>query len=186
MPKDFGAICLYALYDIETQRRPNNSRWVQCVEKTTIISCFQRFLHFIWRANFWLLSELDTFASTYSRDLLPHTRSANGFRDRGHLVHSFSARWRQAVALRQPCFSFRAVAARRQVLEKNLKLKSAAARSSREYTASEIFDSGISQIKRQIAFMATLSLYRLGTIFRTRPVLNQCVEPVLRLRTLED
>ena len=43
VPKDFGAICLYALYDIETQRRPNNSRWVQCVVKTKIISCFQRF-----------------------------------------------------------------------------------------------------------------------------------------------
>ena len=72
VPKDFGAICLYALYDIETQRRPNNSRWVQCVGKTEIISCFQRFLHFSWRANFWLLFELDTFASTYSRNLLPH------------------------------------------------------------------------------------------------------------------
>ena len=87
---------LYALYDIETQRRPKNSRWVQCVEKTEIISCFPRFLHFIWRANFWLLFELDTFASTYSRDLLPHTRGANGFCDKGHVVQSFSARWRQA------------------------------------------------------------------------------------------
>ena len=96
MPKDFGAICLYALYDIETQRRPNNSRWVQSVGKNKIISCFQRFLHFIWCAIFWLLFELDTFASTYSRDLLPHARGANGFRDRGHVVQSFLARWRQA------------------------------------------------------------------------------------------
>ena len=59
-------------------------------------------------------------------------------------------------------------------------LKSAATRSLREYTGSEIFDSGISPIKRQIAFMATLSLYKSGTIFRTRPVSNQSVEPVLR------
>ena len=26
------------------------------------------------------------------RDLLPHTRGANGFRDRGHVVQSFSAK----------------------------------------------------------------------------------------------
>ena len=62
-----------------------------------IISCFQRFSHFIWRTNFRLLFKLDTFASTYSRDLLPHTRGANGFRDRGHGVQSFSAKWRQAA-----------------------------------------------------------------------------------------
>ena len=40
---------------------------------------------------FWLLFELDTFASTYSRDLLPHTRGANRFRDTGHVVQVFSA-----------------------------------------------------------------------------------------------
>ena len=86
-----GGAFLYALYDIETQGRPNNSRWLQCVGKTEIISCFQRFLHFIWCANSRLLFELDTFASTYSRYLLPQTRGANGFRDRGHVVQSFSA-----------------------------------------------------------------------------------------------
>ena len=85
-----------SLHDVETQRRPNNSRWVQCVEKAKISSCFQRFLHFIWHVNFWLLFELDTFASTHSRDSLPHTRGANGFRDRGPVVQSFSAWWRQA------------------------------------------------------------------------------------------
>ena len=42
--------------------------------------------------DFLLLFELDTFTSTYSRDLLPHTRGANGFRDRGDVVQSFSAR----------------------------------------------------------------------------------------------
>ena len=61
-------------------------------------------------------------------------------------------------------------------------LKSAATSSLREYSGSEIFDSGISRIKRQIAFMATLSLYKSGTIFRMRPVSNQSVEPVLRPR----
>ena len=61
-------------------------------------------------------------------------------------------------------------------------LKSAATSRLREYTGSEIFDSGISPIKHQIAFMASLSLYKSGTIFRTRAVSNQSVEPVLRSR----
>ena len=52
--------------------------------------------------EFLLLFELDTFASTYSRDFLPHTRGANGFRDRGHVVQSFSARWRQAILTHTP------------------------------------------------------------------------------------
>ena len=56
-------------YNIETHRRPNTPGWLQCVEKTKVSTCFQRFQH----ANFWLLIELDTFASTHSRDLLPHT-----------------------------------------------------------------------------------------------------------------
>ena len=59
-------------------------------------------------------------------------------------------------------------------------LKSTVTSSLREYSGSEIFDSGISPIKDQIAFMATLSLYKSGTILRTRPVSNQSVEPVLR------
>ena len=67
-------------------------------------SCFQRFLPFIWHANFWLLFELDTCASTHSRDLLPHTRGANGFRHRGRVVPSFSARWRQAESFTQNPF----------------------------------------------------------------------------------
>ena len=58
-------------------------------------------------------------------------------------------------------------------------LKSTATSSLREYTGSEIFDSGISPIKRQIAFMAKLLLYKSGRIFRTRPVSNQSDEPVL-------
>ena len=61
-------------------------------------------------------------------------------------------------------------------------LKSVATNSLREYTGSEIFDSGISPIKRQIAFMTTLSLYKSSTIFWTRPVLNQLFKPVLRPR----
>ena len=61
-------------------------------------------------------------------------------------------------------------------------LKSDANSYLRENTGSEIFDSGISLIKHQIAFMATLSVYKSGTIFRTRPVSNQSVEPVLRFR----
>ena len=61
-------------------------------------------------------------------------------------------------------------------------LKSAATSSLREYTGSEIFDSSISPIKHQIAFVATLSLNKSGTIFRTRPVSNQSVVPVLRSR----
>ena len=44
-------------------------------------------------------------------------------------------------------------------------LKSADTRILREYTGSEVFDSVISPIKRQIAFMATLSLYKSGAIF---------------------
>ena len=45
------------------------------------------------------------------------------------------------------------------VLEKKtIILKSAATSSIREYTASKIFDSGISQIKREIAFLATLTV----------------------------
>ena len=48
-------------------------------------------------------------------------------------------------------------------------LKSATTSSLREYNVSENFDSDISPIKRQIACMATLSLYKSGTIFRTRP-----------------
>ena len=59
-----------------------------------------------------------------------------------------------------------AVAARRQVLEKKiLILKSAATSSLHEYTAREIIDSGISWIKRQIAFMA---MYRLSLCIEVR------------------
>ena len=58
----------------------------------------------------------------------------------------------------------------------------AASSSLLEYTESEIFVSGISPTKRQITFMATLLLYNSGTIFRTRPVLNQSVDPELRSR----
>ena len=50
------------------------------------------------------------------------------------------------------------------------------------FTASKIFNSGISPINRQIAFLATISLYKSDTIFRMLPVLNQSVEPVLRSR----
>ena len=51
-----------------------------------------------------------------------------------------------------------------------------------EYTGSEIFTSGISPTKRQMAFMTTLLLYNSGTIFRTRPISNQSGDPVLRSR----
>ena len=43
--------------------------------------------------------------------------------------------------------------------------KSSTTSSLREYTGIEIFDSGISSIKHQIAFMATLLLYKSGTIW---------------------
>ena len=76
-------------HDVDTQRRPNNLGWLQCVGKTKVSSCFQRFSHFTRHANFWLLIELDTIASTYSWDLLLHTRGVNGFRDRGHVLQSF-------------------------------------------------------------------------------------------------
>ena len=65
-------------------------------------------------------------------------------------------------------------------LRKILILKSVASSSLREYTGSAIFDSGISLIKRQLAFVAILSLQKSGTIFRMRPVSNQLVEPLLR------
>ena len=61
-------------------------------------------------------------------------------------------------------------------------LKLATTSGLREYTGSKIFDSGILPIKRQIAFMATLSLYKSDKIFRKRPVPNQSVGPVLRSR----
>ena len=57
------------------------------------------------------------------------------------------------------------VAARRQVLKKNFNCKSAATSNLLEYTGS--FASGISPTKLKIAFMATLSLHKLGTIFRS-------------------
>ena len=56
---DFS-VCIIQYWDSETT---NNSRWLQCVGETKISSCFQRILHFIWRANFWLLFKFDTFAS---------------------------------------------------------------------------------------------------------------------------
>ena len=49
-------------------------------------------------------------------------------------------------------------------------LKSAATSSLREYTGREIFASGILPTKRQIAFMAILTLYKLSTIFWMRPI----------------
>ena len=67
-------------------------------------------------------------------------------------------------------------------LKKKLILKSVATSSLLEYTGSEIFASGISPTKRQIAFMATLSPYKSDTIFRTRPISNQSGELVLKSR----
>ena len=52
-----------------------------------------------------------------------------------------------------------AVAARRKVLRNSLILKSAATSIIHEYTRIKIFDSSISPIKRQIAFLARLLLY---------------------------
>ena len=63
---------------------------------------------------------------------------------------------------RRTSLSSDAVVAQRQVLSKIWILKSAATSSLLEYTGSEIFALGISQTKRQIAFMATLTLYKLG------------------------
>ena len=60
-------------------------------------------------------------------------------------------------------------------------LKSTATSSLLEYTGNENFVS-FSPTKRQITFMGTLLLHNSGTIFRTRPVLNQSVEPELRSR----
>ena len=74
-----------------------------------------------------------------------------------------------------------AIAARRQVLQKKFNVKGRCYySSSREYTESKIFESGISSIKRQIAFMMTLLVCKSGTIFRAQPVSNQSVKLVLR------
>ena len=47
---------------------------------------------------------------------------------------------------------------------KHLIFKSAATSNLREYTGSKILNSGISLNKRQIAFLATVSLYKSSTV----------------------
>ena len=67
-------------------------------------------------------------------------------------------------------------------LQKNLILKSTATTWLVKYAGSEIFALAISRSKHHITFIATLSLYKSGTIFRTRLISNQWGEPVLRSR----
>ena len=56
-----------------------------------------------------------------------------------------------------------------RIQKKKIILNSVATSSIREYTRSKIFDLGNSLINREIAFIATFSLYKSSTIFRARP-----------------
>ena len=103
--------------------------------------------------EFLLLFELDTFASTYSRDLLPHTRGANGFRDRGHVMQFFG----QATANRH-----RQPPSRRAPLLKTAKGKS------RSSVRPVIVLNRVDPIKEHDWERLGLLLYRLQSIFSKR------------------